>query len=77
MEPFIIIFVKLPLYFKKATCKIFSSNPENFLNIVLFQSSQHGYCQTANNHYGLKIIPKDIALINRNNNYVYWKEEIE
>jgi hypothetical protein len=27
-------------------------------------------------HGQLKIIPKDIALINRSNNYVYWKEEI-
>lgn len=28
-------------------------------------------------HGQLKIIPKDIALINRSNNYVYWKEEIK
>jgi hypothetical protein len=28
-------------------------------------------------HGLLKIIPKDIALINRTNNYVYWKEEIK
>ena len=28
-------------------------------------------------HGLLKIIPKDIALINRSNNYVYWKEEIK
>jgi hypothetical protein len=27
-------------------------------------------------HGQLKIIPKDIALMNRNNNYVYWKEDI-
>ena len=27
-------------------------------------------------HGQLKIIPKDIALINRSNNYVYWREEI-
>ncbi len=27
-------------------------------------------------HGQLKIIPKDIALMNRSNNYVYWKEEI-
>ena len=28
-------------------------------------------------HGQLKIIPKDIALMNRANNYVYWKEEIQ
>jgi hypothetical protein len=28
------------------------------------------------NHGLLKIIPKDISLINRSNNYEYWKEEI-
>lgn len=28
------------------------------------------------NHGQLKIIPKDIALINRTTNYVYWKEQI-
>ncbi len=28
------------------------------------------------NHGQLKIIPKDISLMNRSNNYVYWKEEI-
>jgi hypothetical protein len=28
-------------------------------------------------HGQLKIIPKDIALMDRNNNYVYWKEEIK
>jgi len=28
-------------------------------------------------HGQLKIIPKDIALINRSNNYTYWKEEIK
>ena len=28
-------------------------------------------------HGQLKIIPKDIALINRSNNYVYWKEEVK
>jgi hypothetical protein len=27
-------------------------------------------------HGQLKIIPKDIALMNRSNNYVYWKEEL-
>jgi hypothetical protein len=34
--------------------------------------TQEGYAI----HGQLKIIPKDIALINRSNNYVYWKEEI-
>lgn len=28
-------------------------------------------------HGQLKIIPKDIALLNRSNNFVYWKEEIK
>ncbi len=29
------------------------------------------------NHGQLKIIPKDIALMNRSNNYIYWKEELK
>jgi len=31
----------------------------------------------SNIHGQLRIIPKDIALINKANNYVYWKEEIK
>jgi len=33
--------------------------------------------EKSTNHGHLEIIPKDIALINRSNNYVYWKEEIK
>lgn len=73
------IFLKFNPYFEwkvdRAKAQVAKANQSNIFFKVHFVISlmQEGSAI----HGQLKIIPKDIALINRGNNNVYWKEEIK
>jgi hypothetical protein len=73
------IFVKFDQYFEwkvgRNEAKSAKANEANVFFKVHFVVNLTQEASVIHGH--LEIIPKDIALINRNNNYVYWKEEIK